>query len=67
MRKRRMTMSKKDSIEYILASLREMLNELSTDQVYQVEDFIVNQCDESYEDSNGNTPNFFTMTVLDTK
>jgi len=59
-------MSRKDTISLIMQSLEDMLNDLNNDELYTVEDFIVNQCDDSYEDGNGNAPNLFRMTILDT-
>lgn len=58
-------MSRSDTIAAIAQSLKEMLEQLSTKELEMVEDFIVNECDESYVDDNGNPPNLFRMTILD--
>ena len=41
-----------------------MLNELSDKELDLLVDFIVNFCEDSYEDEDGNSPNIFRM-VLD--
>jgi hypothetical protein len=46
-------------------SLKSMLEELNQDELNQVEDFIVNFCDDSYVDQNNNYPNLFRMTILE--
>ena len=48
----------------ILLALEGMLNELTGDELNNLEDFIVNNCENSYVDRDGNYPNFFRM-VLD--
>jgi hypothetical protein len=45
----------------ILQSLEAMLYELTAKELDSLEDFIVNQCDDSYVDDNGNSPNIFRM------
>ena len=58
-------MTRNETIHSILQSLEDMLNDLNNDELYTVEDFIVNQCDDSYEDQHGNSPNLFRMTIID--
>jgi hypothetical protein len=58
-------MSRSDTISNIMVSLKDMLEQLSAKELEMVEDFIVNECDESYVDDNGNPPNLFRMTILD--
>jgi hypothetical protein len=60
-------MSRSDTISNIMVSLKDMLEQLSTKELEMVEDFIVNECDESYVDDNGNPPNLFRMTILDSE
>lgn len=57
-------MTRKTQISAITESLTDMLNELTNDELDRLEDFIVNFCEDSYEDDNGNSPNIFRM-VLD--
>jgi hypothetical protein len=52
-------------IHAISASLNEMLKDLSDSELNSLEDFIVNECDESFVDDDGNPPNLFRM-LLDT-
>lgn len=56
---------RKDQIAHIMYSLNGMLEELNQDELNQVEDFIVNFCDDSYVDQNNNYPNLFRMTILE--
>jgi hypothetical protein len=60
-------MSRSDTISNIMVSLKDMLEQLSTKELEMVEDFIINECDESYVDDNGNPPNLFRMTILDSE
>ena len=60
-------MSRSDTISNIMVSLKDMLEQLSAKELEMVEDFIVNECDESYVDDNGNPPNLFRMTILDSE
>ena len=57
-------MTRKTQISAIKDSLSDMLNELTNDELDQLEDFIVNFCEDSYEDDDGKAPNLFRM-VLD--
>lgn len=54
-------MNRKAQIQAISASLDEMLKDLSDSELNLLEDFIVNECDESYVDDDGNPPNLFRM------
>ena len=47
--------------DLIMRSLKYMLDELNQDEMNSLEDFIVNFCDESYVDEDGNKPNIFRM------
>jgi hypothetical protein len=58
-------MNRASSIDLIVSSIRSMLEELTNKELEMVEDFIVNECDESYLDENGDAPNLFRMTILD--
>jgi hypothetical protein len=58
-------MNRASSIDLIVSSIRSMLEDLTNKELEMVEDFIVNECDESYLDDNGDTPNLFRMTILD--
>ena len=49
----------------IMASLAEMLDELDPRERDMLEDFIVNFCDDSYLDDNGNPPNLFRMIIAE--
>lgn len=50
-------------INEILISLREMLQELNSEELNMVEDFIVNQCGIENTDENDNYPNLFRMFI----
>jgi hypothetical protein len=54
-----------NQIAHIMFSLKSMLEELNQDELNQVEDFIVNFCDDCYVDQNNNYPNLFRMTILE--
>ena len=58
-------MNRSTQIHTISASLNEMLKDLSDSELNSLEDFIVNECDESFVDDDGNPPNLFRM-LLDT-
>lgn len=58
-------MNRSTQIHAISASLNEMLKDLSDSELNSLEDFIVNECDESFVDDDGNPPNLFRM-LLDT-
>ena len=54
-------MNRSTQIHAISASLNEMLKDLSDSELNSLEDFIVNECDESFVDDDGNPPNLFRM------
>ena len=58
-------MNRSTQIHTISASLNEMLKDLSDSELNSLEEFIVNECDESFVDDDGNPPNLFRM-LLDT-
>lgn len=58
-------MNRSTQIHAISASLNEMLKDLTDSELNSLEDFIVNECDESFVDDDGNPPNLFRM-LLDT-
>ena len=58
-------MNRSTQIHAISASLNEMLKDLSDSELNSLDDFIVNECDESFVDDDGNPPNLFRM-LLDT-
>jgi hypothetical protein len=50
-----------------MAALKQMLEELNPNELMMVEDFIVNFCEDSYVDENGNPPNIFRMIITDNR
>lgn len=56
-------MSRREQIQFIRQALDSMLSELSNEELTTLEDFIVNECDESYVDDDGNAPNIFRMVI----
>jgi hypothetical protein len=53
-------------INDILASLKEMLEELNENELNMVEDFIVNECSIDNTDEDDEYPNLFRMFITDT-
>ena len=51
--------------QIIISSLTEMVDELNQEEINQLEDIIVNECNTSeFTDENGDYPNLFRMLVI---
>jgi hypothetical protein len=61
-------MSMNDNREQILEAITEMLDELTNAEMNELEDFIVNHCNnDTFVDDEGNYPNLFRIFVTGTR
>jgi hypothetical protein len=61
-------MSMNDNRDQILEAITEMLDELTNAEMNELEDFIVNHCNnDTFVDDEGNYPNLFRIFVTGTR